>query len=184
MKSLLILSVLFFSGARLLFFESACAQEDRAHRLAGKFQKADSRYQKIAPEGLFFMIVNEKGEKLAFPVSFKNKAARDSALANLSKNYLIEGERDQLQVFNENEEMQQSVHVLKISSMREVGLSELRPKISQASDTNSKGLPMKRPESKSQGVVSSPGVGGLNDTATNAAIFTAGAILLGSILAK
>lgn len=170
-----ILAIFFMLLASAQLFS---AEDNKEHRLVGKFKVATGVYKEIAPEGLFFMIVNEKGEDLAFPVSFEKASERENVLKSLDRTYLIDGSRAELAVVNANEEVVQRVHVLKISSSREVALSELRPKISDAPK------PMQKAVSKNKAGVSSPNLSGLNDTVTNAAIFTAGAVLLGSILLK
>lgn len=170
-----ILAILFMF---LVATQTFAAEEPQEHRLVGKFKLATGIYKKIAPEGLFFMIVNEKGEDLAFPVSFEKASERENILKSLDKTYLIDGSRAELAVVNGNEEVVQRVHVLKIRSSREVALSELRPKMANVAE------PMQKAVTKNEAGVSSPSLSGLNDTVTNAAIFTAGAALLGSILLK
>lgn len=160
------------------------AEQSKRHRLVGKFQKADSKYSKIAPEGVFFMIVTEKGDTLAFPVTFANSAEKKKVMGALEKTYAVEGESTQLTVVGESSEVEQRVHVLKLAKVEQVALSELRPKISANTEMEVAGKPMQKPTSAKGPTPRSPGVSGVNDTVTNAAIFTAGAILLGSILSK
>ncbi len=159
-------------------------EEAKSHRLVGKFQKAAPKYSKIAPEGVFFVISTEGGDTLAFPVSFKNAAEKKKVMAGLDKTYAVQGERAELTVVSETAEGAQRVHVLKLSEVEQVTLSELRPKISATSVTDTAGKPMEKPTSAKGQPPRSPGVTGVNDTVTNAAIFTAGAILLGSMLSK
>lgn len=160
------------------------AEQSKGHRLVGKFQKAQEKYRNIAPDGVFFVIVTQKGETLAFPVVFKNAAEKTRVMAALDKTYVVEGERGEMAVVSETSESAQRVHVLSLSKVDQVALSELRPKISSTSEIETAGKPMEKPTSAKGPTPRSPGVSGVNDTATNAAIFTAGAILLGSILSK
>ncbi len=160
------------------------AEQANSHRLVGKFQKAQPKYSKIAPDGVFFVIVTEKGETLAFPVTFKNAVEKKRVMAALDKTYAVQGERTQMAVVSESGEGVQRVYVLALSEVDQVALSELRPKISSTSEVEQAGKPMEKPTAARDPKPRSPGVSGVNDTATNAVIFTAGAVLLGSILSN
>lgn len=119
----------------------------------------------------YFVFDSEKGEPLAYPAKFREKDLANTVRQNLNKQFFIRAVPTDEKMFVG--EQQREVRVFNIMDAAVIDLGAIgsvsAPNTSQVTFGKTD-----RPEK--------PTFGGINDTATNAIIFSAGAALLGSML--
>lgn len=138
----------------------------KAEKALGQLVRPDKKLN--LPYEYYMTIQKSDGKVLAFPV--KSKKVKIKGL-KLKKQYLVDFEPE-----TENltlGETKQKVTIMNIISAKEISLTDLQA--STNTDNIQKGRP-KDPRQKQDVRI--------NDKLTNAIIYTAGAILLGSIIAN
>lgn len=143
--------------------------------LWGKYFYLAKRDRRNVIKQEHYFHVNDNGSSLAYPIRFKNPQARKYILEQRDKNLYVEARYvEKVVVINEQ---RQKVVFLEINDAKAIGLADIGVKghgeiaPGPGSLNNNSG-----PQSDKATIR------GLNDTATNAIIFGAGAALLATIL--
>ncbi len=169
MNSILLAMALFFSSfSPIIHAEKEEVSLSKSHQIVGRFVKPNPKLG--LPYKHYFIFSNSKGQKMAFPLV--NKSSMDMSKIDYDQIYHINVRQTQ-KTARVGEE-KKSVKVLemvegKVFNMKDLGLAANK-------------LPMEpTPNIPNQQSPHHP-MFRINDNVANTAIFTAGAILLGSML--
>lgn len=164
----------FFALVVVQLFSSSFLQAAEMYKLYGKFiklEKSDSR--NIYNYDYYFYLSTDQGKDLAYPVIVEDPGLVKMIEEKKGKDFSIEAEVEKKEI--PYGEATRVVEILRLKKVQPFSLQDL----SYHPKKNSKSVlpdPNKAPNPDK------PTLKGLNDSATNAAIFTMGAALLGSIL--
>ncbi|PIP96751.1 MAG: hypothetical protein COW00_17015 [Bdellovibrio sp. CG12_big_fil_rev_8_21_14_0_65_39_13] len=141
-------------------------------KILGRFihlPKNDSR-NKLGHE-FYFVFESDKGEALAYPAKFREKDLANTVRQNLNKQFFIRAVPTDEKMYVG--EQQREVRIFNVMDASAIDLGA----IGAVSSTNTSQVTFGKAERPEK-----PTFSGVNDTATNAIIFSAGAALLGSML--
>ena len=148
-----------------------------ALELVGGFVKAQTGQEKALGKSgeIYFLFHLSDGRSVAYPVSFKNPKTKKEVLKNLNQQYLIDANALNKEILVG--EMKNKVKVLEVLKVKKLSLADLSP---QENDREKPDLHQRLSAKKKTKY--RPGLSGINDKVTNAAILGAGAALIASIL--
>lgn len=169
MNSVLVVIALFFSSiTSVVQAESIREVKEKPHQIVGRFVKPNSKLG--LPYKHYFIFSNSKGEKMAFPLI--NESSMDMTKIDYDQIY----------------------HINVVDSAKTVQLGENKTRVKVLKMVEGKVFNMKdlRVSLTKRPLEPAPKIPGdktphhpmfrINDNVTNTAIFTAGAVLLGSML--